>query len=245
MLSRIEAKLIRFSQSIFYFLVLVSHIIVLLLFLNIKVEGKENIPKKGRFILAANHQNFYDGFLLAYIMMNPLRRITFVIAKRALKSELNILLARLVGSVLLGNEIEEYQRVLKRLNNVLSHGGVVGIFPEGNVSKNVIPKKFKGGVAKLSLDSKSKVIPIYLSGTYLLRDSKYWFRRPTILIRIGKPIDLYNYSNELDNDLDKMAEFLRQKVIDLIQQEKTDSSNDISFTISTNIHETSNQVRLT
>lgn len=214
MLRRIEAKLIKASHGFFYFFVCLAHFSVFLLFIRIKILGRENIPKKGRYIFAANHQNFYDGFFIAFVM-GLLKKISFVIAKRALKSRFNQILARLIGSVIIGNSIEEYQSALRKLNNILSHGGVVGIFPEGDVSKSKFPRKFKGGVAKLSIDSKTKVIPVYIKNTYNLRYLNFWFKRPKIVLKIGKPIELYSYANEFGNDLDKLAEFLREKVVEL------------------------------
>lgn len=236
MLSRLEARFIRLFQSIFYFIVSISHLLILLIFCRVSIEGKNNIPKKGRFILAANHQNFYDGFFLAYACGLFSRKVSFVIARRALKTRFLQLLAMLIGSVVIGNGQEEYQKALKKLNRILSHGGPVGIFPEGEVSKHEIPKKFKGGVAKISIDSKTKVIPVYLCGTYNLRYPKYLLTRPHILLKIGKPIELYNYASVCGNNLDQIAEILRRRIIDLSELSKdkradtTNKYNAMSFT---------------
>ena len=209
----------------FYFFVWVLHFVIFSAFFKLRLEGKENIPKKGRFILAANHQNFFDGYLLSYAT-GPFKKINFVIAKRALKLKFFQIIAKLIGSELIGNDFDEYQIVLKRLNRVLSHGGHVGIFPEGDISKNTIPKKFKGGVAKLSLDSKTKVIPVFLSGTYNLRYSKYWLKRSEISIIFGKPIELYNHATACGHNLDQMASILREKIIEVMKpKERTDSSS--------------------
>ena len=215
MINRLELKLVKIFQSFFYFVVWMLQFIIFSLFFNIKLEGKRSIPRKGRLILAANHQNFYDGFFVAYAL-GPFKRISFIIAKRSLRKRVMRLLARLIGSVLLGNSVEEYQTVLKKLNKILSHGGKIGIFPEGDVSSKSIPRKFKGGVAKLSIDSRTKVIPIFLNGTYNLRYLKCWFGRPTITIKIGKPIELYNYAGENgNNNLEYVASILREKIIEL------------------------------
>ncbi len=214
MLNRLELKLVRFFHGFFYFLLCMTGSVIFSLFCRIEIEGRRHIPKKGRFILAANHQNFYDGFLIAYVA-GPFQRISFVIAKRALKAKSAQIFARLIGSVLLGNSIEDYQRVLKKLNKILSHGGRVGIFPEGDVSSRAIPRKFKGGVSKLSIDSRTKVIPVFLSGSYNLRYLKYWFSRPKILIRIGEPVPLYNYAERCGNNLDQIASVLRDKIVEI------------------------------
>ena len=181
-----------------------------------KIEGKENIPKRGRFIIASNHQNFFDGSIIANLF-SPFKKLNFLISKRPIKSPFFKYLGKVIGFAVMGNGLDEYYRALKRLNNYLTHGGVVGIFPEGIVTGFNIPTKFKGGVAKLSLDSQSSVLPVYLNGTYELRNFKYWLTRPTITIKIGKPIDLYNYFPICGNNLDKVAAVLREKVVDLIE----------------------------
>ncbi|MBI2995298.1 MAG: 1-acyl-sn-glycerol-3-phosphate acyltransferase [Candidatus Melainabacteria bacterium] len=214
MLKRIEARLTRFTQAIFYFIVWSLFYCFFSFFCKIKIEGRENIPRRGRFILAGNHQNFFDGFFLSFTV-NPFKKVSFVIAKRALKYRFYRLIARLIGSVLIGREVEDYQKALKKLNRILSHGEPVGIFPEGDVSRSNIPRKFKGGVAKLSIDSKTKVIPVYLKGTFNLRYFKYLLTRPEILITVGKPVELYNYATLVENDLEKMSAILKEKIIAL------------------------------
>ena len=230
MFNRLQIRLFKTSHSICYFVVWGLLYLTFRPFVSIQLQGKENIPKRGRYILAANHQNFFDGFFASFAH-GPFRRVTFIIAKRALKYRVYHFLARLIGCVVIGSNVEEYQRILKKLNNILLHGGKVGIFPEGNVSKNNIPGKFKGGVAKLSIDSRSKVIPVFLSGTYQLRHFKSWFTRPKISIRIGKPVALYNYAESCDNNLDQVSSILRAKIVELMDADEQEKS--LRYTAST------------
>jgi 1-acyl-sn-glycerol-3-phosphate acyltransferase len=214
-----------------YAIVWLIHFLILRPLVRVKISGKENLPKKGRVILAANHQNFFDGFLMVY-PLGPFKRVSFLIAKRSLPS-LSVFIARSIGFAVIGNEIEDYQRALKKLNKILSHGGWVGIFPEGDVSPRNIPRRFKGGVAKLSVDSRTKVVPIYLSGTYNLRHFKYLLKRPEVSLKIGKPVDLYSYSSEFGNNLDGMAGLLRERVLELAdlkleEKEQNKKTNKIS-----------------
>lgn len=214
MLSKIETKIIRLFYVICYIILIGIGFVLFSLFFKIKIEGKENLPRKGRFILAANHQNFFDGFFLAFTI-TLLKPISFVVAKRAVRSRLNSFLMKLVGGIIIDNGIEEYQRALKKLNNILNHGGRVGIFPEGDVSKNATPRKFKGGVAKLSIDSQSKVVPVYIKGSYDIRFFKYWLKRHEITVKIGNPIELYNYFPVCGNNLEQTAMILRKAIIEL------------------------------
>lgn len=213
MLNRVEIAIVRVTQVFFHFLYWIGMYIVFSLFFNIKVEGKENIPKKGRLIFAANHQNFFDGFFVAYLE-GPFKKSTYVIAKRSLNKFFQISF-KLIGAVLLGNSREDYQNLLKKLNNVLRHGGRVVIFPEGDISSSQIPKRFKGGVIRLSKSSVTKILPVYINGSYNIRFFSYWFRRSEILIRVGKPIELYKYADASNYNSENLASILRNEVIKL------------------------------
>lgn len=219
MLYKLNLKLIRFFQSFFYALYVLTFRFISSFFLKIKVVGKENIPKNRTFILAANHQNFFDGFFLANAMGISLR-FNFIIAKRALRNGLYCFMAKLIGQELIGDGIEEYSRALKRLKKLLLHGHNVGIFPEGNVSNHEMPRAFKAGVAKLSLDTRVGVLPVYISGTYNLRYFDYWLKSPEIKIIIGKPVDLYDFAPVCGNNLEKIASVLRDKIIELKEQQE-------------------------
>lgn len=214
MINRLQSKLIKASYSISYFFVWIIHFLIFSPFLRFKFNGLENLPNKGKYILAANHQNFFDGFFLAY-PFGPFKRPCFIIAKRALKTKLFLLLAKSIGAVIIGSEIEEYQRALRKLNRTLSEGRLVVIFPEGDISRNNTPKRFKPGVAKISIDSKAKVIPVHLNGSYNLRYLTYWLKRPQISVKIGTPIELYSYVSKFGNNLDQIASVLREKIIEL------------------------------
>lgn len=220
MFYRLNLKLRRILQSFFYRLFCSFAHLIFSIFLKVNVIGRENIPKNGTFILSANHQNFFDGFLLANAIGLSLR-VSFIIAKRALRrSRFFYFLAWLIGQELIGDEAEEYPKALKRLTRVMLHGRIVGIFPEGDVSNHKIPRKFKPGVAKLSLDSKARVVPVYIDGTYMLRYFDYWLKRPEIKIKIGKPLELYMYASAFGNNLEEMAQVLRNKVIELKEQDE-------------------------
>lgn len=235
MIKRIEAKFIRLTSSFFYFFLwigfnLFCRIIPYFLY-TFEVEGKENVPKKGRCILAANHQNFFDGFFVV-APLGPFRKFTFLIAKRSLRTNImgyiGQFLARLINTVVLDDEKDAYSIALKRLNKILNHGGSIVIFPEGNVSNRKIPRKFKGGVAKLSIDSTTKVVPVYVNGTYCLRDVRNWLKRPKVSVKYGKPLELYRYAEVCNYDLDEMAALLRDKVIELSGVENCEENRRLS-----------------
>lgn len=187
--------------------------IVANIFFKIKFEGRENTPTNEQYIFAANHQNFSDGVLIALAKF-PITTFTFIIAKRALT---RLWIKSFVYSVdsAVADEGFGSLRALVKLKKRVGEGINAGIFPEGGISNKVIPGKFLPGVAKLSIDSKKKVVPVYINGTYDLRYLSYWFKRSELTIRFGKPIPLYEYAEEYNNNYDELASLIRDKVIEL------------------------------
>ncbi|MEE8359554.1 MAG: 1-acyl-sn-glycerol-3-phosphate acyltransferase [Candidatus Omnitrophota bacterium] len=66
-----------------YLIIKFSSLIFFKLYLGFKVYGKENIPKKDAFILAANHASYIDPLLLAASFHRPLH---FMARDRILKA---------------------------------------------------------------------------------------------------------------------------------------------------------------
>ena len=213
-----KEKLTEISESFFYFIVwsylYITFMVIPLLFYKVRFEGVENLPKGGRYVIAANHQNFFDGLLPACIF-GPIRKICFLVSKKSLKNKMFLLIARLMGSVIVDSDVESIQKAFEELHKTLNKNGIVVIFPEGKVSSKEVPSKFKGGVAKLSIDAQVAVVPAYLKGTYELRYFKKWFKSHEIIFKIGKPIELYKIADEYNYNLESAAEFLREQIISL------------------------------
>ena len=89
MLSRVQINLFKWVRSFSYFLVSFSSLIIFSLFFKIRIEGKDNLPANEKVIIAANHQNFFDGFFLSYILGSN-KKVSFVIAKDQLKIKLSM-----------------------------------------------------------------------------------------------------------------------------------------------------------
>ena len=149
-----------------------------------RVEGAENVPIQGPVILAANHRSNIDPVLVASAVRRP---VTFMA-----KSELFV---GPLGSIL--RLIEQFpvrrgsmdREALRRSSEVVSAGGVLGLFPEGSRGDGSFTA-IHPGLAYIVLREPCPVVPVAVFGTERLRRPLGWLPRTTpVRIVVGRPID--------------------------------------------------------
>ncbi len=154
-----------------------------------KFIGLENIPDDYNYILAGNHTNNLDCFLL----ITASKRDVHFLAKQELFKGLKGLFFGNMGLISVDRKnhtTKAFDKALKCLNN----NKVIGIFPEGTY-----PKKgeklldFKSGVVKLSRMSETPIIPFVIKGKY-----RFFFCRVTIEFLKPCVVESDNYDLEID-----------------------------------------------
>ena len=161
------------------------------------VIGKDNVPKKGRIILASNHTDYFD--CVAMVATNK-RTIHFLAKDELLKGTLGP--AFKAKGIIAVNRREKDKNALPAAKRVLEEEKMIGIFPEGTFKKEaseLLP--FKMGVIKMAHDANSRIIPMAVVG-------KFRPFRKGIKIVYGKP-----YKLESD-DFDKELAKLKKKIED-------------------------------
>lgn len=158
-----------------------------------RVDGLENIPAEGAFILCCNHIAARDPF---YLAIREKRRYFHFMAKAELFEH------KVVGAVLRGLDAFPVNRGHSDLNAVrtsmalLKAGHGLGIFPQGTRSPDNSPTPMLDGVSMIALRSGAPVIPAYIGGPYHL------FHRTQI--SFGPPVSFEGLSRRVDSDtLDK------------------------------------------
>lgn len=178
--------------------------------LGFKVEGSHNIPRKGPYIIAANHLSNWDPIFVALAFPHPVAYMA--------KCELfrNKLLAGLLNQlyafpVQRGKADRQAIRIALK---TLQDGNVLGIFPEGHRQKSGVERSVHSGVALLALKSGAPVIPVACVGT------KYPFGwvKP-LKICIGEPIsvEINSESKAISAVLDKISYDIMEKIMKLLK----------------------------
>ncbi|RJQ33612.1 1-acyl-sn-glycerol-3-phosphate acyltransferase [Candidatus Parcubacteria bacterium] len=128
-----------------------------------KISGKENIPNKGSFIIAANHKSYLDFFLLSVVIK---RRLHFLAAEVFFEKKLWIPLVRLTGQIKVDRKSKDKSDVYKEVDRLFASGGILGIFPEGTRSRDGKLNKGYNGVVKFAYRYKIPILPIGLTNTF-------------------------------------------------------------------------------
>lgn len=151
----------------------------------LEVEGLENIPATGPFILVGNHQSVLDPILVQGSCPRPVH--TFTKSTQFAGFFLKWLMTRVNAIPTRRYRIDP--QVVRVALRRLSEGKVVGVYPEGERSWDGALQPFRQGTIRLLLKAGVPVIPCGVSGSYDVwpRWSRKIKRRRTVL-RFGTPI---------------------------------------------------------
>lgn len=140
--------------------------------LPVRYIGFDKIDKNGGYILCCNHTSLSDPFFL----ITGFKRQLFFMAKAELFK------IPVVASVLRSAGVFAVERnkgdisAIRRAEELIEDGNVLGIFPEGTRHKTGAPHKAKSGIAYIARHTRSDILPvsIYRSGKFNI------FRKTTI-----------------------------------------------------------------
>lgn len=154
-----------------------------------KIEGRENIPLTGPLILVANHVHVLDPIFLAFSLP---RWITFVAKEELFRSPFLRFWLRWAGSVSIRREgkVREKQKILKSARDALERGLILGMFPEGGRSHDGKLRKGKPGSAVIASKTNVPLLSVGIVGTDKIKGISWLWKRPRIVVNIGKPFKL-------------------------------------------------------
>lgn len=173
---------------------------------NIEVKGVENIPAKGTYILAPNHESRLDALWILSGLSKRIdlnRKICCLSADEHLQKKYYKVMNALGGIPV--NRTGNTAPSIKRMEECLRDGYIAIIHPEGTRTRSGKLGEFKDGTAKVAIDTGVPIIPVRISGAYAIfpYDRKFpkvfdykHFRRYRVTIDIGEIIVPQNMSKE-------------------------------------------------
>jgi 1-acyl-sn-glycerol-3-phosphate acyltransferase len=164
---------------------------IFLVLWRIKVEGRENIPKKGPAVLAANHQSFCDSFFIPLVVT---RKVTFLAKAEYFDSKKTAWFFRAAGQIPIhrgGGSASERALETAR-TEVLGKGRLLCLYPEGTRTLDEYVHKGRTGVTRLSRECGVPIIPVGVVGTVEVQPVNSKFMRPFkhVTIRFGRPMEM-------------------------------------------------------
>lgn len=128
----------------------------------LRLSGDQHIPTDGPAILAANHVSFVDAIVLAAASPRPIR---FLMDHRIFATPVLGAFFRLAKAIPVAPQKEDpvvYERAFDEASKVLAEGDLLGIFPEGGITRDGTLQPFKGGIARILARDPVPVVPVAL-----------------------------------------------------------------------------------
>lgn len=172
--------------------------------------GTERVPRRGPFIIAGNHRAAMEIFL----MLAATRPQVDIIGAGDFPLDPSLrFLATGYGYIPYRRGSVD-GRALRRAQQVLERGGVVGIFPEGGIWTDG-PKDTQRGVAWLAAQTGAPVIPMGFAGIDDGIGRTFSLQFPRFEVRVGTPLQM-TPGKVTRSTLDEFARAVMQQVDELL-----------------------------
>lgn len=132
---------------------------------DVRVTGAEHVPVHGGGVVATNHVGYLDFVFSGYgVRQQRKRRLRFVAKREVFDHRVSGPLMRGMGHIPVdrgGNTAHAMRDVAA----ALAGGDLVGMFPEGTISRSFVPLAGRPGAARMAMDAGVPLIPGAVWGT--------------------------------------------------------------------------------
>ena len=191
-----------------------------------KVNGVENLPEKGPYLICSNHQSYVDPLLLASVLPWRLFRDTFAVGTSDIFGKgFMRRLARALRVVVLDPDANLVPAMRAGAYG-LSQNRILILYPEGERTNDGNLTVFRKGAAILSIHTQSPIVPVAIEGFYEAwpRHKKYpKFTR--LQMTIGKPILPPPASEASESAYERLTAELKARVSAMWDQLRGKQSN--------------------
>ena len=171
------------------------------------VEGKQNLPKKGPYILAPNHTDDVDPAPITAAIIKP---ITYLMAEDQARLPWYKAWGPWSYGVMLVNRSNLQISTIKNIQRQILKKEIICIFPEGTVKGEGL-KKGKKGVAYFAIKNEIPIIPTGVIGTRGILKKIKTRQRENVKVVFGSPI-----LTKSGDDIEKTTEKVMQEIKKLL-----------------------------
>lgn len=169
---------------------------------SVTVEGLENIPETGAFVLCGNHKSNFDPPLVLCFCKRPI----FALVKAELfKHKIPAMFFNKIGSIPVRRGENDINAVKKCLATLKNGNGLL-IFPQGTRCKTLDPADFKPGAVSMAKKTDAPLLPFGINGDYKFRKK--------IKLTFGAPVFRSEIETAMQNGGADFSEtvFLAEKI---------------------------------
>jgi 1-acyl-sn-glycerol-3-phosphate acyltransferase len=185
------------------------------LYHRLAIEGRENLPATGSFVLVCNHTSHLDT--LAMICAMPLRQIHRTFPAAAADYFFSSVPRSAVSAVLINalpfdRKCKGAQSLAVCSQLLSNDGNVLILFPEGTRTTTGQMGRFRSGIGRLVVGTELAVLPCYLDGGIRAWPKGKLLPRPSKLkLAIGSPVS-YAHIDKTADSVKVICEDLEQRV---------------------------------
>jgi 1-acyl-sn-glycerol-3-phosphate acyltransferase len=132
----------------------------------VRTEGLEHLPDHGPALVVANHVTYTDALILGGLCRRPVR---FVVYHRIHDAPVLRVFFRLVRAIPIAPRSEDPKRLdeaLEAIDRALAEGELVGLFPEGKLTRDGELDAFRPGIERILERRPVPVVPVGLRGLW-------------------------------------------------------------------------------
>ena len=173
-----------FFRTLFYMFFLATVVYPVTKFMyNVKIEGRENLPKTSRVIYAGNHVSYIDPPLVS---LAAKKNIAYMAKQELFHDDDKLLrfLVHILGAFAVNREKPEIA-TFKTVKSVFNTSWSLGIFPQGKIIKEPVISHVHKGFIMFAKKFKADIIPVGICG--FDGYAKKLFEKH-VTVKIGKPI---------------------------------------------------------
>ena len=132
----------------------------------LRIRRTGAIPDEGAGLIIANHVSFIDAIIIQAITPRPIR---FIMDHRIYRFPVINLIMRAMRIIPIASRYEDealMHAAFEEVSQALREGELVGIFPEGKITRSGELNTFKAGMERILSRDAAPLIPIGLRGLW-------------------------------------------------------------------------------
>jgi 1-acyl-sn-glycerol-3-phosphate acyltransferase len=156
-------------------------------YFGLETRGARHLPRQGPALIVSNHQGYLDPL---FLQMGTARTIHYLMTSVFYDRPAARPLFRLLGAIRVPLR-GPHRDALRQALRILDRGGLVGVFPEGQLSRDGEIGTIMPGAALLASRSGVPVVPAQIRGSFDALSKGRWLPRPArVRVRYGPPLRL-------------------------------------------------------
>lgn len=167
-----------------------------LIFTRWHISGRQNIPMSGALLVVSNHMTFAEPPIIRILLKRESR---FATKEDFFENRFIGKMMEIFGCFPVHQHRADI-KAIRLMERYLSLGFAVTIFPEGTRSKNAELLPALHGATLIAQRTGAPILPVGITGTENMKGLTWYFKRPVITIKFGKPFNLPSSNGNKDRE---------------------------------------------